>query len=382
MDASALKQLQAAAQHFAQGRIAEALQLCQAILRKFPTALDALHLSALIHRKGGNFNDAETLFRQCLSIAPERADVRSNFGNLLVARGLLGTAIDEYRQALQADPQFRPARLALARQLNATRQFDSALVEAQTLLDRNAQDAEAFVSKGVALRGLNQTAAAEEAYRAALRVKPNYAVAHHNLGGLLANASRSEEALAELDKAAALGVQGAELAFNRAAALMGLHEFDQAEAVLLETIHKTPTLEPLRLLARLRFMRGADNYVSEFEDAIAANPDNIALRLGLGQILTAAGELERAKDVLEDAQTRDPTYAPVHAELAAVHQESGDYGEALRYARLAEDANPEDAQTARYDHRRTAVIGKRRRSDADHRANARALSAKPSLHRS
>jgi Flp pilus assembly protein TadD len=346
MDRDAIAKLQTAAAKYGQGRLAEAEILCEQIVADYPAEVEALHLLALINRRNGDFIEAERLFRSCLDIAPERADIRANFGNLLVAGGLASDAIAEYRQALEYDPEFRPARLALARQLNATGQFDAAFAEAGWLTTADPKDAEAWVAQGMAQRGRNEPAEAEAAYRMAIRLKPGYAVAHHNLGALLAHASRSEEALAELDKSEQLGVRGPELAYNRASALMGIYDFDAAEEILVDAIRSGPsTLDPLRLLARLRYMRGSDDFVDEFRHAIATSPDDVSLKLGLGQILNAAGQLGEAETVLLDARDRNPAFAPVLVELAGVYQEAGQFDKALHNAELAAEAAPGDAQT-------------------------------------
>ncbi|MBT8079449.1 MAG: tetratricopeptide repeat protein [Gammaproteobacteria bacterium] len=345
MDGQALKSLQAAASSFSRGRLDDAAQLCNKVVASYPESVEALHLLALINRRKGDFTEAERLFRDCLALAPRRADIRANLGNLLVAGGLLPDAIDEYRQALQCDPAFRPARIALARQLNATGQHDAALAEATQLTEADAKDAEAWVARGVALRAKNELDEAEEAYRMAIRLKPDYAVAHHNLGALLAQTSRSEEALDELDKSESLGVRGPELAYNRASALMGTFEFDAAEKTLVDSIHAgRPSLESLRMLARLRYMRGSDDYVDEFRDAIAAAPDDVSLRVGLGQILSAAGQLDEAEAVFLEARDRNPSFAPVFTGLAGVYQEAGEFEKAVQNARAGAAAAPQDDQ--------------------------------------
>lgn len=345
MDKKSFQLLQAASGHFNHGRLSDADALCRQVIAAFPKSVDAMHLRALINRKSGDFIEAEKLFRACLEIDPKRADIRANLGNLLVAGGLLQDAIEEYRLALQYDSTFRPARLALARQLNANNQFDDAYAESIKLTDADPRDAEAWVAQGVTLRGLKRLDEAESAYRTAIELKPDYAVAHHNLGALLAHASRSEEALEQLDKSHELGVRGPEYIINRASALAGLYEFDAAEELLVKAIRSgSASLEPLRLLARLRYMRGADNFVEEFENAIAAAPANVVLKLGLGQILNAAGQLAEAEAVLLDACEHSPDYAPIRAELAVVYQQGGQYEQALQNARFASTAAPSEVQ--------------------------------------
>jgi tetratricopeptide (TPR) repeat protein len=60
----------------------------------------------------------------------------------------------------------------------------------------------------MALRDQNRLAEAEAAYQQAITVDAAYATAHHNLGSLLSQMERAEEALAALNRAQSLGVKG------------------------------------------------------------------------------------------------------------------------------------------------------------------------------
>jgi Flp pilus assembly protein TadD len=122
--------------------------------------------------------------------------------------------------------------LGLARVLNEAGIFDAAEREASNLLSRNPNDAEALVAIGVALGGQSRFAEAEARYRKALQIAPEYGAAHHNLGALLAKVERVEESLQELDRAAAAGVRGVEIDFNRASGLMKLYRFEEGEEVV------------------------------------------------------------------------------------------------------------------------------------------------------
>ncbi len=83
-------------------------------------------------------------------------------------------------------------------------------------------------------------AAAEAAYRSAIAIDPVHAPAYLNLGALLCEASRSEEAAALCDAALARGVVSAHLHFNHAIALEDLGRRAQA----LESYVKALALEP------------------------------------------------------------------------------------------------------------------------------------------
>jgi tetratricopeptide (TPR) repeat protein len=274
------------------------------------------------------------LFSRCLDVDARRADIHANYGNLLRTSGRNEEAIAEYERALSIDPGMRAARIALARAYNAAAHYTHALAECERLLANDPDDAEAWNAYGNARRGMDDLGEAEVAYRRAIEVRPGYGAAHHNLGALLSRESRHEEALEQLVLAGKAGVKGPEMVFNLASTLAGLSKFDEAEELLFEATQAIPHgIELHRLLARLRFMRGDP----EWDDVIRATASNLPeypqLRIAYSQLLHAAGEFDKAYDVLDtfsDEQRRDKA---VQAELSAVHQESGRFEEALECAR-------------------------------------------------
>ncbi len=245
--------------------------------------------------------------------------------------------------ALALDATFRPARLGLARVLNAAGVHDAAEREARTMLDANRQDAEALAALGAALSGQEQYADAETAFRDALRIAPKYGAARHNLGALLSKTERVEESLAELERAVSDGVRGAEIDFNRASALMKLYRFEEGEALLVETIGRDPgNADAQKLLARFRFMRGDGNYANDLIHSAERHRDNAALQLALGQVLHGAGRLDEAEASLRAALNACGTHPRLLGLLASVHQEAGNFDAALDNAQRAIRADPDD----------------------------------------
>lgn len=331
-------ELQTAAAHFQADRLVEAAAACRAVLGEQPDMTDAVHLLALVSRKLGNLDEAEALFEQCLEQQPERADIHANFGNLLRAVGKTDDAIAEYLRALEIDDTFRPARIALARAYNASDHYTHALAVCEHLLQDDDQDAAAWAAYGAARRGMEDTEEAELAYRRALAIDSNYGVAHHDLGALLSKESRHEEALDELLLAANAGVHGPQIVFNTASSLAGLARFDESEQLVLDGIAASPHYIDLhRLLARLRFMRGDNQWDGAMLAAIGSLPEYLPLRIAHSQLLHAAGEFDKAYDVLNAFSEEHMRDKAVQAELSAVHQETGRYAEALACAeRVAE----------------------------------------------
>ena len=343
MDSASYTKLQRAAHAFQGGRFREAEAACRALAESLPDAFDVLHLLALVQRKLGMHEDAEALLRRCLVLDPASAPAHANLGNLLGDAGRLQEARAAYEQALALDPEFRLARLGLARLLNRMSMHDAAEAQAQSLVDRDASDAEAWSTLAAAYRGLGEPESAESAWRRALRIRPRYGIAHHNLAAMLAEIGRSEEALASVDAAAASGVTGPAIEFTRADILMALSRFDEAEQVLATSIAQAPRdLATQRLLARLRFMRGAADFDRDFTAAVRRFPDDLALRIGYSQLLRGAARCGDAEATLSQALERLGQDPRLLGELAAVLQEAGDFERALANARAACERAPGD----------------------------------------
>lgn len=331
-----IRDLQKAARHFEADRLFEAEEACRNVIELDPDIMDAVHLLALIRRKQGNLEEAEALFQACIEKLPGRADIRANYGNLLRAESRTEQAIEQYRHALAANDSFRPARIALARALNSARHYGQAMAECERLIKDNDDDAEAWTAYGTARRGMEDTAEAELAYRRALAINSGYGAAHHDLGALLSKESRHEEAIDELMIAAKGGIKGPEIVFNLASSLAGLSRFDESESLLLDGISAAPhNIDLHRLLARLRFMRGDAKWDGAVQAAISSLPDYLPLRIAHSQLLHAAGEYDKAYDVLNAFSEEHMRDKAVQSELSAVHQETGRYAEALACAENA-----------------------------------------------
>jgi len=345
MNPTSQRSLQQAYVLFQQKRLRESEALCRKVIDDEPRAVDAVNLLALICKQSGDLTQAENLMRRCLEIEAGRADIRGNLGNLLAQVGRPREAVDCYRAALQDDRRFRPARLGLARTLLALGQASAGEAEADRLIRHDARDAEAWNIRGTALRMQGKFAGAERAFNRALSIHPDYAVARHNLGALLASLSRSEEALVELDRAAAGGIQGPEIAHNRASALMALGEFDAAEKVLVDVLRQAPAAVAVNaLLARLRYMRGNSDFAGDFRRALARYPELVELRVGYSQIQRGAGNIEESLRAMEEGLDRASDDPRLLAEMSAVLHEAGRFEEALKCAEQAVAAGPGDPE--------------------------------------
>lgn len=342
INAAVAHQLQQAQSLLQQGRHAQAADICNRLLAHQPGHADALQLLALVRKGTGDVADAERLLLACVQLQPGRAEFHSNLANLLRATGRAGEAEAAYRHALHADARFKPARLGLIRTLNAAGAHLRAEAEAAALVRDETLDAEGWAELGAALKGQGKFADAEAAYRTALQRRPSFAVARHNLGSLLSQLERADEALIEIDRAAAGGVKGHAVHLNRAIALMQLGRFEASEREFERAAQSAPThADTHARLAKLRFMRGEPDFTRGLRAAIAANVRNPELRLSHASLLRDAGQLQEASAAFHDAIVHCGELPSLLMGLALTAMEDGIPEQALGPAQAAVRAQPE-----------------------------------------
>src|SRR5690349_13816105 len=169
---------------FAQGRLADSRRHCRERLARAPHDAEALHLAAIVELQSGSPTAALELIDR--AIEHGEADPRAHLtrGLVLAASGARSDAIASFREALRLDPSFADAYASLGLAL---------------LQSGDAAGAVGHLEKAVALRGmpewqynlalaqtrLGRPGAAQEALRAAIADRPDFAPAHGLLGTLL-----------------------------------------------------------------------------------------------------------------------------------------------------------------------------------------------------
>lgn len=326
------------------GNPLEAARLCGAVLGREPRHASAAHLLGLALKDSGDWAQGERWLRFSIGLAPERAEFHANLANLLRLQGKPYRAERFYRRALELDPRMATARRALILTLHDMGRFDEAQLECDELISHGQGDPQDWVILGVTLAALDRLAEAEAAYRRALQLNPDHALAHHNLGDILARRHQPEAALAALETARRLGIDGFELAFNRGRAALDANQYELAE----QEFDRAVTIQPGNLdaqlnLAKVRFVRADPAFARTLTGAVAADRENVALQLTLGEVLWRAGNLDAAETITRDVLTRKGPDPRVQATLAAILLEAGRLKDAESYALEAVTAVPDDA---------------------------------------
>ncbi len=203
----------------------------------------------------------------------------------------------------------------------------------------------ALHARAKALKASGQRADAIDVYQELTRRAPNDRIAWHNLASTLGDAGRHDEADAAARQAQRLGLNAGETWLVRARSLMALGRFEDAAAAFRETLARKPADPTLhREFAQFVWMRTGDRAqaVERFQAALAAHPDDLALRLALAHVLRQTGDGDGGLALTLDAARRAPRSALVLTAAAFAALAAGAVETGLDHARRAADIAPQD----------------------------------------
>jgi tetratricopeptide (TPR) repeat protein len=207
--------------------------------------------------------------------------------------------------------------------------------------------ADAHNNLGVALAQQGQYGAAAVEYKKAIRLKPDYAgVAHNNLGVLLALQGQYDDAAAEYKKAIRLKPDYAEAHYNLGLALLTQGQYNAAAAEYKKAIRLKPDFAEahnslgLALVAQGQYGAAA----VEFKEAIRLKPDFADAHSNLGGALIAQGQYVAAAEEFKKAIRLKPDYAEAHYNLGVALGKQGQYAAAVAEFKEAIRLKPDFAE--------------------------------------
>lgn len=180
---------------------------------------------------------------------------------------------------------------------------------------------------------------AENEYRRAIELNPNYPTAHHWYAAQLLVQGRLDQALDEIRKAQQLDPLSLGINKDYAVILLYARDYDKA----LEQCRKTLEIEPsfgtmstyIAHIYQLKKQYG--EAVAELEKAHAAAPDDAEITYGLGQAYALMGKRAEAEKISNELS--QPAKQSVHLpkEAAYLHLLLGDKEKAIDLLRKAAD---------------------------------------------
>ena len=250
---------------------------------------------------GGQEADLARLW-EAAARAPRDAEVQDRLGEALERIGALDAAIDAYRAALSARPDFRKASNHLILALVKAGKGEEAVQRARALADAAPGDPDRHFTLGLAQSEQN-VADAIASFRRVLELAPRHTLARYNLALVLKRADRLPEAIDELERALAIEPRP-EVHYTLGVIYWHQGDADRAARALRAAVAAQPDYADAHdtLGAVLKSTRDWKGAATALRRAIALRPDLAAAHYTLGQVLQSSGDARGAREHLAEAE--------------------------------------------------------------------------------
>jgi tetratricopeptide (TPR) repeat protein len=233
----------------------------------------------------GQKEEAITSYRKAIEIDPNYAAAYNNLGIAQSDLGQKEEAIASYRKAIELDPNDAATYNNLGNAQSDLGQKEEAIASYRKAIELDPNDVYAYNGLGNAQKSLGQTEEAIASYRKAIEIDPNFVYAYNGLGNLYEQAGNVEQAIELYQEAIELG---------------GKNHDDLGWAYVL-----TDDLK---------------NAKTQFNIALAADPDALAGTLSLGIVYALENDLEQAKQLLRKGIEQLQDDNPFHRLFRSIFQ--------------------------------------------------------------
>ncbi len=294
------------------GKLAEAREAYEAILRVNPRHPDVLHLLGVLAHQSGNhrrgvelirkaiqgdksvayyhnnlgecwrglkdYEKAIACYRRALHLDPKSADATANLGTVFKHQGKFAEAVELYRTSLALRPGDARNLSNLGGVFCELRQYDEAQECFQQAVRAAPQMFEAWLGLGISLKEAGKSFPAVEALKKSVELRPTDLVALNNLGVTLSTIGHWKDSVAILQEAARIAPDDVRAYLHLGNLWRELHHHDRAEACYAKGIELGPDNPNLvNNFGLAAEDRGAfPEAVRRFERALALDPKSAA----------------------------------------------------------------------------------------------------------
>jgi tetratricopeptide (TPR) repeat protein len=300
----------------AQGKAAEAETVARKASETDARSGEAFAVlgGAIIAGDAKRWGDAIAQAQQGAFLNPRNPVVQVEVGRIFEAGGNLEQAAASYRKALESDPTYVPALLALVQAQSRSGKTDEALASVQNLVRQYPQNAEAQLLLGRMLLRKGDWAGAAAALEVAAAGLPRNAEAHARLGTAYQFTRRAPEALAAYRKAVELDPKNLDYRTTYGIMLGINKDYAGGVAELKKVIESPGYKSPdaylnLGWLYRNMEPRRAEESVAAYKKALELDPTNEQAALGMAWAYSYQKRYDDSIAAFNKAMQLDPDLA-------------------------------------------------------------------------
>ena len=221
-----------------------------------------------------------------------------------------------------------------------------ALDNIKSLINQHPSESLLHNIGGVCYKSTGQLEMAVKCFERALKIKPDFADAHYNLGLTFQELDQLDSAVKSYKKTLAIQANYVKAYNNLGIIYKELGQMNDAVKSYEEALsHQPDFVEALNNLGNIQTEMGKlDEAIKSYNQALVIEPNYIEVHNNLGNILNDLGELDEAVEHYEKAIAFNPDYAEAHNNLGSTLNDLGQLDSAVEHYEKAIVINPDYAE--------------------------------------
>lgn len=309
------------------GRLSEAEQIYQDLLRGNPQHAKAWHYAGVVAYQQGNHSEAIERISRAIAIRGDDASFHCNLGLAYRAVNRIDEAVESFERSLK----FRPDNAVAFNNLGVIKLERGEAEDAAFCFRQSSQltegSPETRVGLGKALRAQGKLEQAIEQFELALREDPKHVDAQLGLGRTWLDQMELEKAVACFRQVIELQPDHAEACNYLGSTLTSLEDYEEAERWLRRAIELDPNNGAAlsNLGVALMEQRRLDEAEKAFAAANAASPDLANSLANLGALYLHQGRYTESIAMLRRALVIKPDHVDAHWNRSLSYLTVGDF---------------------------------------------------------
>ena len=293
----------------ADGLQAEAIKLCEDILKIQPDNVDALQISGVAYMATRDFEQAEKQFKKILPLQPDMGNI--NLANLSLESGQLSKCIFQCEAIIETNPEETKAYNILGL---------------------------AHLRRGSLDKGIEQ-------FKKVIEISPDSFPTYLNLARAFVLSGKTEDAFNTLEKAVALSPNNLDIRIMLANFYKREGKLNEAIEAFEKVLELSPDYLPGYALAGLHFLNGeADRSIDVCNRAIKLDPDNFVRLINLAVSYQQKGNYAVAISNCQKAMELKPDIASFKIILSNIYAANEEYYKAMKQIKSISTINHDERE--------------------------------------
>lgn len=273
-------------------------------------AIETVFQQAVMFAQSGRLPEAKQLFQKLLKELPNHPQLLTNLGRIDFQLGNLSSAVKFLQKSVQIDRNQPQAFLVLGNGFFQLKDYQKAIIAFKNAISLSPKDTDAYFGLGIVLHQIKKNEEALSAYDQAISLRPFFAKAFNNRANVLKDLHRYDEAIESLKRAIQIDPEFVDAYYNLGNTQQILRRFESAvssydRAIALKADDADSYHNRANALSALGLYGDA---IASLERSLQIQPDLIKAYFSKANIYSTVLDYENAIKNYEHVLAFDPNF--------------------------------------------------------------------------